>query len=132
MGCFELGVAKYFFTSVSNVLTEIRNWRPRGCETESDFKSSLFSKLSGGVFRDEPVREYGFGRVRADIAFGKNIGIELKLDLDSTPKFHRLIGQLGDYQKTFANTIVVLVGESDPNLVKDLRKRAYPATVVEK
>ena len=129
---FPAAVTKYIFTSVSNVVREIRSWRPRECKTEAQYKHSLFRKLSGEVFRDEPIMEYGDGRTRADIAFRKNIGIELKLDLDSTAKFQRLIGQLADYRRVFDNTIVVLVGAHDRGLVKELKSRAGWATVVEK
>lgn len=125
-------MTKYIFTSVSNVVREIGSWRPRGCKIDAQYKHSLFKKLSGEVFRNEPIMEFGDGRTRADIAFQKSIGIELKLDLDSSAKFQRSIGQLADYRRVFDSTIVVLVGTQDRGLVKELKSRVDWATVVEK
>ena len=70
----------------------------------------------------------------ADIAFERKLAIELKKDLDSPTKLQRLKGQIEDMSKTFANSIIVLVGETRKDLLKDLQGTAnrYGIPVVEK
>lgn len=121
------------FLTVGATIEEIGLWRPRGCCSEIDYRNSLFDKLED-AFRIAPTKEYGHGRVRADIAFDRKLAIELKLDLNKTGKLQRLKGQLDDYAKAFDNTIVILVGDTERNLVEDLKKKAweYGIQVIEK
>ncbi len=127
-------MGEHFFLTASGVLTEIQSWRPRGCERELDFRDSLFDKLTASFPRSPPSKEFGHGRVRADIAFGTKIAIELKHDLDTPPKLQRLKGQLDDYAESFGSTIVVLTGDPQADLVKMLRQAAdkYGIDVIEK
>jgi hypothetical protein len=117
-------MAEHFFLTVNGVIDEIKSWRPRGCVRELDYRDSLFEKLTTSFPRAPPSKEFGHGRVRADIAFGTKIAIELKHDLDTPPKLQRLKGQLDDYAKSFTNTIVVLTGDPQRDLVKDLNQAA--------
>src|SRR2546427_4669991 len=87
------GLATRFFTTLGAVLDEIESWRPHDCFRELDYRDSLHQKLQK-VFRKPPVKEYGHGQSRADIAFGTSIAIELKLNLNTTVKLDRLVGQL--------------------------------------
>jgi hypothetical protein len=130
IGCSEfrarvVEVGEHFFLTAGGVIDEIRSWKPRGCSTELQYRNSLHKKLEDSFPRTPPVKEYGYGRVRADIAFERKIGIELKLDLNSTTKLQRLKGQLDDYAKTFGTSVVVLVGKTDRSLLKDLNAKAY-------
>ena len=124
-------MAKYTFLTVKNVMKEIKYWRPRNCKTEIQYRNSLFNKIEE-AFKIVPVKEYGAGRVRADLAYGKKIAIELKYNFDSTGKYHRLIGQLDDYSREFKNVIVVLVGKTDLGLYKDLKRAAPDIWVMKK
>jgi len=126
-------MARHFFMSVANVIGEIESWRPRGCARETDYRDSLYRKLED-AFRTPPTKEYGHGRVRADIAFERKIGIEIKKDLDTPTKLQRLKGQIQDMAKTFDNSIVVVVGEAPRDLLKDLRDTAheYGVAVIKK
>jgi hypothetical protein len=113
------------------VIKVINAWRPRGCKTEIQYRNSLYKKLEA-TFQQPPVKEYGAGRVRADIAYDNFICIELKFNFRTTGTYHRLIGQLHDYKKAFDNVIIILVGETDPHLFKDLKKAAKGMVVVKK
>jgi hypothetical protein len=117
-------MGEHFFLTVNGVIGEIRSWRPRGCVRELDYRDSLFEKLTSSFPRTPPSKEFGHGRVKADIAFGTKIAIELKHDLDSPPKLQRLKGQLDDYARNFTNTIVVLTGIPQRDLIKDLKQAA--------
>lgn len=126
-------MARHLFLTQAAVAQEIESWRPRGCRTEIQYRNSLFNKLED-AFRIAPTKEYGHGRVRADIAFERRLAIELKLDLNTTGKQQRLKGQLDDYAKAFNSTIVVLVGDTQRNLLEDLKKKAreYSIQVLQK
>jgi hypothetical protein len=58
----------------------------------------------------------------------------LKHDLDTPPKLQRLKGQLDDYAASFKDTIVVLTGTPQRDLVKLLKQAAnkYGIEVIEK
>ena len=126
-------MARHLFMTTGAVIREIESWRPRKCETEIQYRNSLYDKLED-AFNTPPIKEYGHGRARADIAFKTSIAIELKLDLNTTGKLQRLKGQLDDYAKAFSNTIVVLVGDTDRSLLHDLKKKAdeYSISVIKK
>lgn len=64
------------------------------------------------------------GRSLADIAVnGKEIGIELKKDLNSKSKIDRLIGQIQTYEDEYNDIIIVLVGKTHANYLDDLHHR---------
>jgi len=118
---------------VAATIEEINSWRPRGCTKETEYRDSLYTKLQD-AFRIPPTKEFGHGMYDADIAFERKLAIELKKDLNSPTKLQRLKGQIEDMSKTFTNSIVVLVGETRKDLLKDLRDTAsrYSITVIEK
>jgi hypothetical protein len=124
---------RHFLLTVAAAVDEINSWRPRGCTKETDYRDSLYDKLQD-AFRIPPTKEFGHGVYSADIAFERKLAIELKKDLREPTKLQRLKGQIEDMSKTFTNSIVVLVGETRSDLLKDLRGTAnkYNVTVVEK
>jgi len=126
-------MARHWFLTIGGVIGEVESWRPRNCNTEIEYRNSLYNKLED-AFPVPPTKEYGHGRVKADIAFETKVGIELKMNLTSPAKLQRLKGQLDDYARTFGKTIVVLVGKHDRDLVRDLRRAAdeYGIGVIEK
>ena len=124
-------MAKYRFLTVGNIQKEIRSWRPKKCRTEIAYRNSLYKRLEE-AFSKVPVKEYGAGRVRADLAYGKKIAIELKLNFNTTGKYHRLLGQLEDYRTEFGKVIVVLLGNTDLGLYRDLKKKAPDVFIIKK
>lgn len=124
-------LARHLFLTQAAVAGEIESWRPRNCESELQYRNSLYAKLED-AFRQAPAKEWGHGRARADIAFGNKIAIELKLDFNTTGKLQRLKGQMDDYRKSFSSTIIVLVGQTDRGLYEDLKKSARDMVVIQK
>lgn len=110
----------FLWDSVDHVEGLIKEWKPRGCETEKDFEKSLYNYLEKAMEGKEITKQYGVGRSKVDIAIGKKVFIELKKDLKNTGQLQRLIGQIEIYEKDLANVIVVLCGEVDKNLLKQL------------
>ena len=105
--------------SIGHVEKLVKEWKPRGCGTEKDYEKSLYNHLE----KDMPGKitmQYGMGRSKVDIAVGKKVFIELKKDMKNTNQLQRLIGQIEIYSKDLNNIIIVLCGEVDKNLLKQL------------
>lgn len=102
----------------------IERWVPGpGCEAEKDYEASLYAFLNTELGELQVTRRYSRGRSEADIVVADKVIIELKTDLDSTSEFQRLVGQLTEYQDWNMAVIVVLTGQTDANLGKELRAR---------
>ena len=101
----------------------IKDWKPRGCKTEKDFENSLYRYFEKNLSQSA-TKQYGLGRVKADITFGKDVAIELKKDFKTTAQYQRLIGQIEIYKREFESVFVVLCGKkTDQNLVSELKKK---------
>ena len=98
----------------------IKKWKPRDCKTEKDYEKSLYSFLHKELGDIQVTKQFARGRVRADLAVGDKVIIELKNSLDTTAKYQRLMGQLREYQDWDGFIVVVLTGKTDPNLRKEL------------
>jgi len=107
--------------SVGVVVSHLQKWRPRGCSTEKDFEKSLFKYLHEKLPEIQVTKQYAQGRIRADLMVGGKVIIELKHNLNSTAKYQRLIGQLTEYRDWDGRVVILLTGETDPNLRKELR-----------
>ena len=51
---------------------------------------------------------------------GDKVIVELKHNLDTTGKYQRLIGQISEYKEWDGRVIILLTGETDINLRKQL------------
>ncbi|HEY6195520.1 MAG TPA: hypothetical protein VI504_10795 [Candidatus Eisenbacteria bacterium] len=107
---------------VGAVVDLIAKWRPRKCETEKDFEKSLYAYLHEAFEDTQITKQFAQGRMRADLMVGGKVIIELKHNLDSTAKLQRLIGQLSQYDSWKGRVIVLLTGETEPNLLKELKQ----------
>lgn len=118
---------KMAWDNVSHVENLIKEWKPKGCKTERDFKEDLFKYLEKKLEGIEIIRESGKERVRVDLAVGNKTFIEFKKDLKDTGQLQRLLGQLEIYSNKLDNIIVVICGEADKSLLKQLvdKKKAY-------
>jgi hypothetical protein len=101
----------------------IEKWQPKDCKTEKDYELSLYSYLHDELKDVQVTRQFARGRVKADIEVGGQVIIELKHNLKSTAEFHRLVGQLDSYKEWDGRIILVLCGDTEPNLLKDLKAR---------
>lgn len=101
----------------------IESWVPEKSEIESDHEKSLHAFLKRELPFVKITRQYGSGRVKCDIATGREVFIELKAGFSSTQKLQRLIGQVELYHREWGKPVfVVLVGSAEDDLLKDLRK----------
>ena len=107
--------------SPGTVVELLEKWRPRNCKNEKDFELSLQNFLDGQLEGVPIVRQYAIGRAKADLMIGKRVVVEMKHKFDSTGKYQRLVGQLTEYEKWDGHIVVILTGESDRELVKDLK-----------
>ncbi len=55
---------------------------------------------------------------------GDDVIVELKTNLKTTARYQRLVGQITIYKEWDGQIIIVLVGETDPNLYKEVMKHA--------
>jgi hypothetical protein len=106
------------------VRSAVKRWRPRSCDTEKEYEKSLYEFLHKEFPDIQVTRQFARGRVRADIVVGDNIIMELKNNLDTTAKYQRLMGQLMAYDEWDGQIFVVLTGDTDPNLRKQLAQYA--------
>lgn len=117
------------------VVQYVEDWIPeKNYRSESKFQNDLQAYLderlneSGGGMgpgmgfgggEQVPIkREYG--SVRADVAVGDDVGIELKRNFTNSNK-HRLSGQITDYRKEFPCVVVVACGISDMDGWRELQ-----------
>ncbi|MEE9115737.1 MAG: hypothetical protein V3U09_02445 [Thermoplasmata archaeon] len=123
---------KLTFVTPGRVKTFIKSWRPRGCRSEIAYRNSLYKHLEKH-FKKPPVKEYGTGRSRVDIAFDNRIAIEMKYKLTTTGKRQRLVGQLVDELKgKFGTVFVVVCGEVDKQILAELKKKYRWAIFIKK
>jgi hypothetical protein len=90
---------KFHLGSVGVVLSMLEKWNPRGCKSEKEFENSLYKFLHQEM---------------------KDFQITLKYNLDSTSKFQRLLGQIAEYKNWDGPIVILLTGETEPNLKKQL------------
>lgn len=98
------------------VETLIRRWKPIGCKTEKDFEKSLAAYLREEMPGLEIIQQYALGRFKADIMVGKRLLIEIKNNLKSVNDCNRLIGQLDEYKRWEGYVIVLLTGNTCPEM----------------
>lgn len=112
----------YWFDPAGNVRKLIEEWRPRRCTTEKDYERSLVRYLQANLEGKDVVPQYASGRVRGDIVVDEQILIEIKTKLDSTAKLQKLLGQIELYEREWKKQVIVVIcGETDPNLAKQIR-----------
>jgi hypothetical protein len=109
-----------FWDDVEAITSLLERWAPRKCKTEKDYENSLFRFLNENLGDVQITKQYAQGRIKADLLVGKSVIVELKNDLNTTPKYTRLVGQLIQYRDWEGRIVVLLTGDTDVNLRKDL------------
>ena len=112
-----------FWDGEQMIASLIEKWRPKGCKVEKDYERSLYDFLHNNLEDLQITKQFARARIRADLAVEDKIIIELKNNLDNTSKYHRLIGQLSDYEEWGGPVFLVLCGKTEPNLLKEVRKQ---------
>jgi len=113
-----------FFDSGGMIASLIEQWHPRKCNTEKDYEKSLYRFLRNKLEDIQVTKQFARGRIRADLVVGDDVIVELKNNLKTTARYQRLIGQITVYKEWDGQIIIVLVGETDPNLYKEVMKHA--------
>jgi len=113
-----------FFDSGGMIASLIEQWHPRKCNTEKDYEKSLYRFLHNKLEDIQVTKQFARGRVRADLVIGDDVIVELKNNLKTTNRYQRLVGQITVYKEWDGQIIIVLVGETDPNLYKEVMKHA--------
>lgn len=106
----------------------IDSWKPKKqnqkeLEYSDDCYHLLKEKLpKSQVTRDDKNNKKGLDiGLREETMYGvESVGIEFKLNLKSTSECTRLIGQIETKGKQYKDIIIVLVGESNNNMVVEL------------
>jgi hypothetical protein len=86
-------------------------------------EKSLYSFLHDELGDVQVTKQYAVGRTAADIVVGEKVIIELKHNLNATSKLQRLFGQLEQYRAWTGPVIVLLTGDTEPNLRKELKRK---------
>jgi hypothetical protein len=116
----------FFDDLFSTTVKQINEWSPDGCSNEKEYENSLYKYLHS-VFPDTQItKQYAVGRAKADIGVGNPVEviIEIKKDLNATNKMQRLMGQIDEYQNWKGRIIILLVGQTEPNIKKQIIARA--------
>jgi hypothetical protein len=99
----------------------IEEWKPVDCGTEKAYEKSLYVFFHEKLADIQVTKQYARGRIRADLVVGDKIIIELKHNLNTTGKYQRLIGQISEYKGWDGQILILLTGDTDPNLRKQFR-----------
>ena len=98
----------------------IKEWQPGDLATERAAEDSLYEYFHKQFEQVQVTRQYARGRATVDLVIGEKVMVELKHNFTSTSELQRLKGQLMEYKSWGMALIVVLTGETDRNLLKDL------------
>jgi len=115
---------KLSWDPVETIKNAIKEWSPENCQSEKDFENSLYDFLVAHSQNVQVQKQYGIGRSKADIVIENSILIEIKKDLNKKSAFQRLIGQIEEMLGWKGNKIILLIGATDPDFVRQLQKRA--------
>ena len=121
---------EYNYNARGLIIDLIKTWKPRNCKSETDYTKSLKAFLDREL---TPVdiyvgKESGLDSSRLDLVVGKKkpyreFAIELKRDLNKSPNFDRLKGQIHTYiVGKFKHIIILLIGKTEPKLETELKK----------
>jgi hypothetical protein len=119
------------------VLSLIENWRPKKFQKEQKYKDDLSAYLNHELNRWEvPVPEANIpvnrvvGKGLCDIVINQKIGIELRKDLATNKQVSTLCGELNNYKRAYEEVIIVLLGNSNPRTVEQVRNDVHIRTRV--
>lgn len=102
----------------------VRQWRPTGCESESDFQESLHQYLLGQFSEDVQVqKEYGTEKRRADIVVDQCFGIEMKVDVPESGTLDRVDDQVYAIKEQLDGGLLVLCGSVSEEARRRLREK---------
>ncbi|MBW2986380.1 hypothetical protein KY333_03340 [Candidatus Woesearchaeota archaeon] len=114
----------------NKVLDLVESWEPQEkYPNEDKYRNDLMAFLREelskpsllGMPQALKIRKES-GRALADIAINEKIGIELKKDLKNQSQVDRLVGQIRRYKKGYNDIIIVLVGNTNVEILDELNE----------
>jgi len=111
---------KFGLNSKGAIKKLLSGWKPKNCDNEKQYENSLYDYLHSHLESIQVTKQFSKGRTSADIMVGNAIVIELKHNLKTTAKYQRLLGQIMEYKTWEESIFIVLCGETEPNLRKEL------------
>ncbi len=111
---FSFGNSSYMIASL------IRKWKPGTLKTGESYEHALYEYLHNQLNELPVSRQYAKGRIRASLAVGNKVIIEIKKNLNSTSSYQRLIEQISEYKDGGVNVIILLTGKTDHDIKKQL------------
>ncbi len=101
----------------------IRGWKPEGCRTKGDYERSLCRWLEEHLREKKIMRKVTIGKTKVDLAIGGTLFIQIRKDLQNQGQLKRLVSQMDGYSKNLKNLILILCGEVDKNLARQVRRK---------
>jgi hypothetical protein len=105
----------------------IKEWEPEEIyDKEPEFRDDLLkflkNELSSSASSEHISIKKEDGRGLCDIGVNRQIGIELKLNLDKKSKANRLVGQIIEYKPDYPTGIIVLlIGDTEHNAYQTVK-----------
>lgn len=107
---------------MEDLFSVIKKWKPGKLRSEKQFENSLYEYLHKAFPEKQITKQFGIGRVLADLAISDELLIEMKYNLKTTGQFQRLVGQLSGYKKWKGSVLIILCGTTESNLLKELNE----------
>jgi hypothetical protein len=111
---------KWTWDPVAVLTALLDKWRPRNCETEKEYETSLYTFLHRELEDRQITKQSGKGRFHADLVIDEKFIIEIKHNLNTTANYQRLKGQVMEYKDWKGKVILLMIGKVEQNLKKDL------------
>jgi hypothetical protein len=105
----------------------IKEWEPKEIyDKESEYRDDLLDFLKDELNDSDNFGHISIkkedGRGLCDIGVNRQIGIELKLDLDKKSKANRLVGQIIEFKHDYPTGIIVLlIGDTEHNAYQTIK-----------
>jgi hypothetical protein len=102
----------------------INQWNPGVLKSEKEYERSLSTFLRSELEGIKITQQYARDRYRFDIVLNESLAIELKYNLKNVGDFQRLLGQLLLSKRWEGQVLVLLVGDTDPDILDSLMREA--------
>lgn len=111
-----------YWDDLSTLRKLIHRWTPNPYTLEKDYERSLASFLRTELKGIKITQQYAVDRIRFDIVLNDSIAIELKCNLIDIGDFQRLLGQLLLAKRWSGHVLVLLLGNTDPDILDSLNR----------
>ena len=117
-----------FIGLVPAIAKLLNSWNPPRLKNEAAYRNHLLGELRSSLPKDAHIeKEYRHRGTTIDLwlewkglLFSDELSFELKLNLSKKGEFDRLVGQIKRLKPKEHNTIIVLIGDTDPSLLDRL------------